>query len=50
MVVDRTAKTLTATGAYYAFRHFSAYVVPGATRIGTSGDKRRVDCKNPTAA
>ena len=47
LVVDRTAKTLTATAAYYAFRHFSAYVAPGATRIGTQGTKDAVAFKNP---
>ena len=40
LVVDRTAKTLTRTAAYYVFRHFSATIAPGATRIGvtSSGD------------
>jgi glucosylceramidase len=47
LVVDRTAKTLTATGAYYAFRHFSAYIVPGATRIGTTGSTDALAFKNP---
>jgi glucosylceramidase len=37
LVVDRSAKTLTATAAYYAFRHFSYYIAPGATRIATTG-------------
>ena len=47
LVVDRTAKTLTATAAYYAFRHFSAYIVPGATRIGTQGSNDALAFKNP---
>jgi glucosylceramidase len=47
LVVDRTAKTLTATAAYYAFRHYSAYIVPGATRIGTTGSNDAVAFKNP---
>jgi glucosylceramidase len=47
LVVDRSAKTLTATAAYYAFRHYSRYVVPGATRIGLSGSKDAVAFKNP---
>ena len=47
LVVDRSAKTLTATAAYYAFRHFSAYVVPGATRIGTQGTNDALAFKNP---
>jgi glucosylceramidase len=36
LVVDRSAKTLTRTAAYYVFRHFSATIAPGATRIGAS--------------
>jgi glucosylceramidase len=36
LVVDRSAKTLTKTAAYYVFRHFSATIAPGATRIGAS--------------
>jgi glucosylceramidase len=47
LIVDRSAKTLTATAAYYAFRHFSAYVVPGATRIGTQGTNDALAFKNP---
>ena len=35
--MDRSAKTLTATPAYYVFRHFSQYVDPGAKRVATSG-------------
>jgi glucosylceramidase len=37
LAVDRTAKTLTATPAYYVFRHFSGFVDPGAKRVNTSG-------------
>jgi glucosylceramidase len=37
LVVDRKAKTLTATAAYYVFRHFSQYIQPGATRVATTG-------------
>jgi glucosylceramidase len=37
LVVDRTAKKLIVTPAYYVFRHFSAHIAPGATRIGASG-------------
>jgi glucosylceramidase len=47
LVVDRSAKTLTATAAYYAFRHFSAYIAPGATRIGATGTKDALAFKNP---
>jgi len=37
LVVDRSAKKLTATPAYYVFRHLSQFVAPQATVIGTSG-------------
>jgi len=47
LVVDRSAKTLTVTAAYYAFRHYSQYVAPGATRIGLSGSKDALAFKNP---
>ena len=40
LVVDRSAKTLTATAAYYAFRHYSQYVAPGATRIAITGSSK----------
>jgi glucosylceramidase len=36
LVVDRSAKKLIATPAYYVFRHLSQYVVPGAMRVGTT--------------
>jgi glucosylceramidase len=36
LIVDRTAKKLIATPAYYVFRHLSQFVIPGATRVGTS--------------
>jgi hypothetical protein len=35
--VDTSAKTLTATPAYYVFHHFSQYADPGSTVVGTSG-------------
>ncbi len=38
IVADPSAKTLSPKPAYYAFRHFSQYTKPGATRVGTSGD------------
>jgi glucosylceramidase len=47
LVVDRSAKTLTATAAYYAFRHYSRYIAPGATRIGLSGSKDALAFQNP---
>jgi len=37
LVVDRAAKKLIVTPAYYTFRHFSQYVAPGATRIKITG-------------
>ncbi len=46
LVVDRNAKTLTATAAYYAFRHYSQYILPGATRIGVSGSTDAVAFQN----
>jgi glucosylceramidase len=47
LVVDRSARTLTVTAAYYVFRHFSQYIVPGATRIETSGSNDALAFKNP---
>ncbi|HET7539152.1 MAG TPA: glycoside hydrolase family 30 beta sandwich domain-containing protein [Polyangiaceae bacterium] len=47
LVVDRSAKTLTATAAYYAFRHYSRYIAPGATRIAVNGSKDALAFKNP---
>jgi glucosylceramidase len=46
LVVDRSAKTLTVTAAYYAFRHYSRYIMPGATRIGLEGSKDALAFKN----
>ena len=46
LVVDRSAKTLTVTAAYYAFRHYSRYIMPGATRIGIEGSKDALAFKN----
>jgi glucosylceramidase len=37
LTVDVGAKKLTATPAYYVFRHFSQFVAPGAKRVATSG-------------
>jgi glucosylceramidase len=47
LVVDRSAKTLTRTAAYHTFRHFSAYIAVGATRIATSGNNDAFAFKNP---
>jgi glucosylceramidase len=37
LVVDRSAGTLIVTPAYHVFRHYSQFILPGATRIGTTG-------------
>jgi glucosylceramidase len=37
LVVDRNAKTLTKTPAYWVFRHLSQYVQPNANVVGASG-------------
>ena len=37
LVVDRGAKTLIKTPAYYVFRHLSQYVEAGSTVVGTTG-------------
>lgn len=50
LVVDRTAKQLIVTPAYYVFRHFSYYIAPGARRLGTSGSSDAVSFKNPDAS
>ncbi|HVT07434.1 MAG TPA: glycoside hydrolase family 30 beta sandwich domain-containing protein, partial [Polyangia bacterium] len=47
LVVDRSAKKLIITPAYYVFRHFSAYIAPGATRIKISGSTDALAFKNP---
>jgi len=47
LTVDRSAKKLTATPAYYVFRHISQYVMPGATRVATSGLSDALAFKNP---
>jgi glucosylceramidase len=46
LTVDRSAKKLTATPAYYVFRHFSQFVAPKANVIGTSGGEA-LGFKNP---
>jgi O-glycosyl hydrolase len=43
----RKSAILTATAAYCAVRHFSAYVVPGSARIGTQGTNDALAFKNP---
>jgi glucosylceramidase len=47
LTVDRATKKLNVTPAYYVFRHFSQYIAPGATRIGTSGNSDALAFKNP---
>ncbi len=47
LVVDRSAKKLIITPAYWVFRHFSQYIQPGATRIGTSGSDDVLAFVNP---
>jgi glucosylceramidase len=46
IIVDRTAKVMTATPAYYVFRHASQYVDVGAKRVGTTGGDA-IAFKNP---
>jgi len=37
LTVDKSAKTLNVTPAYYVFRHISQFVAPGAKVVATSG-------------
>ncbi|WP_438016858.1 glycoside hydrolase family 30 beta sandwich domain-containing protein [Sorangium sp. So ce315] len=37
LTVDTATRTLSVTPAYHVFRHVSAYVDPGAMRVGTTG-------------
>jgi glucosylceramidase len=46
LTVNTSSKTLTATPAYYVFRHCSQYVQVGATVVGTSGGEA-LAWKNP---
>ena len=50
LVVDRNAKKLIITPAYWVFRHFSQYVVPGAKRIGTTGINDALVFRNPDSS
>lgn len=47
LLVDRSAKTLVVTPAYWTFRHFSQYIAPGATRIEAVGSSDALAFKNP---
>ena len=49
LVVDRNAKTLTATPYYYVVRHICQYVDSGAVRLGTQGGDA-LAFKNPNGA
>jgi len=47
LTVDRAAKKLIVTPAYYAFRHFSQFLLPNATRIQVSGSTDAMAFENP---
>jgi glucosylceramidase len=47
LTVDRSAKKLIITPAYYAFRHYSQYVQPNATRIAINGSTDALAFLNP---
>src|SRR5207237_9441370 len=47
LAVDTSAKTITASPAYYVFRHLSQYIQPGATRVATTGSLDSLAFKNP---
>jgi glucosylceramidase len=47
LTIDRTSHALTATPAYYVFRHLSYFVDPGAVRLGTTGESDALAFKNP---
>lgn len=47
LTVDRQARTLRETPAYYVFRHVSQFVDPGAVRVGTTGSLDALAFKNP---
>jgi glucosylceramidase len=47
LTVDRSARRLIVTPAYYAFRHYSQYIAPGATRIKTTGSNDALAFLNP---
>jgi glucosylceramidase len=47
LVVNRSTKKLIVTPAYYVFRHFSQYIAPGATRLGTTGINDALAFINP---
>jgi glucosylceramidase len=47
LVVDRAARTLRATPAYYVFRHLSQFIDPGARRLVTDGEVDSLAFANP---
>ena len=47
LTVDRSAKKLIITPAYYAFRHFSQFVQPNAIRVAVTGSPDAVAFLNP---
>src|SRR5690606_6056391 len=47
LVVDRSNQTLIVTAAYYAFRHFSQYIAPGATRVAINDCDDALAFRNP---
>jgi hypothetical protein len=47
LVVDRSAKKLIVTPAYWVFRHFSQYIDSGATRIEAAGSTEALAFQNP---
>jgi hypothetical protein len=42
--------SILSTAAYYVFRHFSQYIIPGATRSETSGNNDALAFKNPNGS
>jgi glucosylceramidase len=50
LVVDRDTEQLIVTPAYYAFRHYSQYIAPGASRIDVSGSSDAVAFQNPSGS
>ena len=47
LVVDRSAKKLIVTPAYYTFRHFSQYIAAGSDAHQVTGSTDAVAFKNP---
>lgn len=44
VIIDRTTKQMTYTGAYWYLAHFGRFVRPGAVRLATSGAVKNVRC------